>query len=247
MNNLIVALASVGKLLCRPLYPTRIYGERRFENKKCLYVANHLSGWDPVIFTMWTHGFKSFVYKAEFENVAFLRWVFDGLECIPVHRGEADLNATKMILRQLNADKGVVLFPEGTRNPNVDCLQTFHTGAALFAIKTKSSIRPFYIWDKTQIFRRNYIIVGEEFTLDEFYDKPITKNLLEEATEVIKKKVDELRVRLNVILQAKKVKRRKRTEKEIRKIQEYNSRQKQFVVNVQERVEAERNENGDDR
>ena len=247
MNNIIVALASVGKLLCRPLYPTRIYGERRFENKKCLYVANHLSGWDPVIFTMWTHGFKSFVYKAEFENVAFLRWVFDGLECIPVHRGEADLNATKMILRQLNADKGVVLFPEGTRNPNVDCLQTFHTGAALFAIKTKSPIRPFYIWDKTQIFRRNYIIVGEEFTLDEFYDKPITKNLLEEATEVIKKKVDELRVRLNVILQTKKVKRRKRTEKEIRKIQEYNSRQKQFVVNVQERVEAERNENGDDR
>ena len=247
MNNLIVALASVGKLLCRPLYPTRIYGERRFENKKCLYVANHLSGWDPVIFTMWTHGFKSFVYKAEFENVAFLRWVFDGLECIPVHRGEADLNATKMILRQLNADKGVVLFPEGTRNPNVDCLQTFHTGAALFAIKTKSPIRPFYIWDKTQIFRRNYIIVGEEFALDEFYDKPITKNLLEEATEVIKKKVDELRVRLNVILQTKKVKRRKRTEKEIRKIQEYNSRQKQFVVNVQERVEAERNENGDDR
>lgn len=237
MNNFIVALASVGKLLCRPLFPTKIIGPRKFEDKKCLYVANHLSGFDPVIFTMWTRGFKSFVYKAEFENVAFLRWVFDGLECIPVHRGEADLNATKMILRQLNKDKGVVLFPEGTRNPNVDCLQEFHTGAALFAIKTKAPIRPFYIWDKTKIFRLNYIIVGEEFTLDEFYDKPITKVLLEEATEVIKQKVDDLRVELNAILAKKNVKRRKRTEKEVEKIRQYNSRQKKFVVIEHQKAE----------
>lgn len=238
MNNFVVALASMGKLLCRPIFPTRIIGERKLPSKKCLLVANHLSGWDPVIFTMWMKGFKSFVYKADFENVPFLRWVFDGLECIPVRRGEADVNATKLILRQLSADKNVVLFPEGTRNPDVDCLQPFRTGVALFAIKTKSPIRPFYIWDRAKPFRRNYIIIGEEFTLEEYYDKPISKAVLEEATEKVKQKVDELRLKLNAILSEKGVKRRKRKEKEVLKTKAYNARQKSFVQSIQNKSDG---------
>ncbi len=75
------------------------------------------------------------------------------------------MNATKTILRLLKNDKAVCLFPEGTRNPNVDCLQEFHSGAALFAIKTHSPLRPFYIWDKTRACLKNYMIIGDEFEL----------------------------------------------------------------------------------
>ena len=133
------------------------------------------------------------------------------------------------------------LFPEGTRNPNVDCLQEFHTGAALFALKTKSPIRPFYIWDKSRPFRKNYMIVGDEFTLDEFYDQPINRKTLEAATEVIKGKVDALRIQLNETLAARGVKRRPRTRKEIEKIQAYNDRQRTLAKQLAER-ESERAE-----
>lgn len=232
MNRFLVSLIKVARVLVRPFFPVKVYGDRNLPNKKCLAVGNHVSGWDPILLTMWTKNIISFVYKAEFENNAFLHWVFDGLECVPVRRGEVDMNATKSILRLLKNDKAVCLFPEGTRNPNVDCLQDFHTGAALFAIKTHAPIRPFYIWDKTKACRKNYIIFGDEFTLEQFYDQPISRKTLEEATAVIKSKVDGLRVELNEILAAKGVKRRKRTRKEIEKIQAYNERQRTLAKQI---------------
>ena len=161
MNKFVISLVKVAKFLCRPFFPIKVYGDRNLPNKKCLVVGNHISGWDPLMFTLHTKNVISFVYKAEFQKYAFLRWFFNGLECIPVRRGEIDMNATKSILRLLKNDQAVCLFPEGTRNPNVDCLQEFRTGAALFAIKTHAPIRPFYIWDKTKTFRKNYIIIGE--------------------------------------------------------------------------------------
>ncbi len=218
MNKFVLFLIKLLRGVCRPFFPVRVYGDSKFKNKKCLIVGNHISGWDPVIYMMWIKHIPSFVYKSDFDKSLLLHWIFGGLDCIPVHRGEADMTASKKILRHLKEDKAVCLFPEGTRNPAVDCLQQFHTGAALFAIKTKAPVRPFYIWDKTKIFHKNYMIVGDEFTLDGFYDKPVDKQLLEDATAVIRGKVDELRVRLNAILDAKGVKRRKRTKKELKKL-----------------------------
>lgn len=222
MNKFVVGLVKFGRAVLRLFYPVKVYGDRTFKNKKSVIVGNHISAWDPLIYTMRMKYLVSFVYKAEFTKSKFLSYILNGLDSVPVNRGEADLNATKSILRLLKDDKAVCIFPEGTRNPNVDCLQEFHTGAALFALKTKAPIRPFYIWEKTKIFHKNYMIVGDEFTLDEFYDQPINKQTLEDATAAIRNKVDDLRLQLNEILDAKGVKRRPRTRKEIEKINLYN-------------------------
>lgn len=239
MNKFVITLAKIVRFLVRPFFPVKVYGFKNIPNKKCLVVSNHLSGWDPIIFTLRNKEIIPFVYKAEFRKSAFLRWAFDGMDCIPVKRGEVDLTATKSILRLLKDGKAVYLYPEGTRNPQVDCLQEFHTGAALFALKTHSPVRPVYIWDKHKAFRRNYIIIGEEFTLDEFYDLPISRKILEDATAVIKDSVDKLRVELNAILAAKGVKRRKRTKKEIEKIEKYNERQRTLAKELAAKQAAE--------
>lgn len=226
MNKFVTFLVSMAKVLVKPFFPLKIYGCTDLPQKKTLLVGNHISGWDPVVYTMWSKNRISFVYKAEFRKVAFLRWVFDGMDFVPVKRGEVDLFATKSILKLLKEDKIVGLFPEGTRNPEVDCLQEFHTGAAMFAIKTHAPLRPFYIWEKTKVLRKNYLIVGDEFTLEEFYDRPVTKEMLLEATEKVRNQVDLLRVKLNGILAEKGVKRRKRTRRETEKINKYNRKQK---------------------
>lgn len=228
MRKFVRGVAKIARVAVRPFFPTKVFGERNIPNKKCLVVGNHVSGWDPLIFTMWTKNILSFVYKAEFRNIAFLRWLFDSLDCVPVRRGDIDMNATRQILRLLHDDKAVFLFPEGTRNPNVDTLQEFRTGAALFALKTRAPIRPFYIWDKAKVLRKNYIIVGDEFTLDEFYDKPINRETLAAATAVIKEKIEDLRLRLNTHLEKKGIKRRKRTQKEMDKLDAYNRKQHTF-------------------
>lgn len=232
MNKFVYFLIRTACAFAKPFYPVKVYGPRKLPCKKTLLVGNHISGWDPLMYTLWSKTPISFVYKAEFRKSAFLRWIFDGLDFIPVHRGQVDLNATKGIIRQLKQEKIVGLFPEGTRNPNVDCLQKFHTGAAMFAIKSQAPLRPFYIWEKTKIFRRNYIIVGEEFTLEEFYGTNCSKEDLERATEIIKQHVDDLRVKLNVILAEKGVKRRKRTKKEMEKINRYNQKQKTLAKEI---------------
>ncbi len=241
MNKFVKALAVIGKQIIKFFYPVKVIGPREFEQKKSLLVGNHISGWDPVIFTAWSKTFVSFVYKAEFRKSSFLRWAFDGLDFVPVKRGEVDIGATKQILRLLKEEKIVGLFPEGTRNPNVDCLQEFKTGAALFAIKSKAPLRVFYIWDKGKVFRKNYIMVGDEFTLDEFYGKTISKDLLCEATAVIKDKMDALRIELNKILEAKGVKRRKRTRKETEKIKAYNEKQKTLAKQIALKQQSEEN------
>lgn len=246
MGRFIRGVVKIARVAVRPFFPVKVYGERNIPNKKCLVVGNHLSGWDPIIFTMWTKNILSFVYKAEFRKIPFLRWVFDELNCVPVRRGDIDINATKTILRLLHEDKAVFMFPEGTRNPSRDTLQEFRTGVALFALKTRSPIRPFYIWDKTKIFHKNYILVGDEFTLDEFYGKPINKETLTQATAVIKQKVEDLRLRLNSHLQSKGIKRRKLTKKETAKLNAYNSKQRTFEKNVAQRQDQNASEGESD-
>lgn len=226
MNKFVVFLASIAKVLVKPFYPVKVIGPRKLPKKKSLLVGNHVSGWDPVVYTMWSKTWVSFVYKAEFDNSAVLRWIFHGLDFVPVHRGEVDLAATKAILKNLHDDKIVGLFPEGTRNPRTDCLQPFHTGAAMFALKTHAPIRPFCIWDKTKAFHKNYVLVGDEFTLEEFYDRPITKELLAEATERIRAEVEALRVTLDEMMAKQGKRRRKLTKKEMEKLNRYNQKQK---------------------
>ena len=232
MGKFVRCVAHVARAALRPFFPVKVYGERNIPNKKCLVVGNHLSGWEPIIFTIWTKHILSFVYKAEFRKIPFLKWVFDELDCVPVRRGDIDMNATKTIMRLLHDDKAVFLFPEGTRNPSRDTLQEFRTGAALFAIKTRSPIRPFYIWDKTKALHKNYILVGEEFTLEEFYDKPVNHETLAAATAIIKQKVEELRIKLNAYLESRGKKRRKLTRKETEKLKKYNSRQHTFEKKI---------------
>lgn len=226
MNKFVVFIATVAKTLIKPFFPVKVIGPRKLPKRKTVLVGNHISGWDPVVYTMWSKTWVSFVYKAEFDRSAVLNWVFHGLDFVPVHRGEVDLAASKAILKNLDEDKIVGLFPEGTRNPRNDCLQPFHTGAALFALKRHAPVRPFCIWDKSRAFRKNYILVGDEFTLDEFYGKPLTKEVLSEATEYIRNKVDDLRVRLDEMMKSKGKHRRKLSKKEVEKINRYNQKQK---------------------
>lgn len=245
MKKSVVGFIKFARLLMRPFHPIKFYGGRNVENKKSIIVGNHISAWDPVIYTMWMKNLVAFVYKSEFTKSKFLTYMLDGLDCVPVKRGEVDMNATKSILRLLKNDNAVCLFPEGTRNPNVDCLQEFHTGAALFALKTKSPVRPFYIWDKTKILHKNYVIIGEEFTLDQYYGQPLDKKTLEEATEVIKNKVDELRIQLNEILDAKGIKRRPRTKKELEKIRAYNDSQSAIAKQLAEQQASDNSSKGE--
>lgn len=227
MGKFFTGFVHVVKHIMKPFFPVKWYGPRKFEQKRTILVGNHISGWDPVVFSIWCRTPVSFMYKAEFQKSCFLRAVFNGLDFIPVHRGEVDIAATKRTLKLLRQEKIVALFPEGTRSPDVDKMLPLKTGAALFAIRTKTPIRPYYIWEKAKLFRKNYYYVGDEFTLEQYYDQPITKEMLVEATEIIAERMTEVREKMLAILQEKGIKRRKRTKKELKKLEEFRKQQEE--------------------
>lgn len=120
MGKFFTGFVHVVKHIMKPFFPVKWYGPRKFEQKRTILVGNHISGWDPVVFSIWCRTPVSFMYKAEFQKSCFLRAVFNGLDFIPVHRGEVDIAATKRTLKLLRQEKIVALFPEGTRSPDVD-------------------------------------------------------------------------------------------------------------------------------
>lgn len=225
MNKFALGFARTVKFLAKSIFPIKVYGDKDIPVKKTLLLGNHIALLDPLIMYMVCKKHVHFMYKAELRKSKVLAWFCDNLDMIPVHRGEADMYATKQCLRTLKNNQVLTLFPEGTRNVYVDGLHEFKTGAALFALKTQSPIRPFYIWDRAKPFRRNYIIIGEEMELSEYYGMPVSKVVLQEATSKIEQSVDALRIQLNEILDSKGVKRRKRSKKELARIAEYQQKQ----------------------
>ncbi len=227
-------LASIVKYVVRLFLPCKVYGNPKREKKACLYLGNHISGYDTVMFYLWTKGeMPCVLYKAELAKVFPLPIIFHSFRSIPVKRGDADVTSVKITLERLSKGHNVLITPEGHRNAAHNCLLPFKKGAALYALKSKAPIRLFYIWEKTKTFRKNYMIMGDEFTLDQFYDKPITKKLLQEVTDYLQAKMDELRVELNGILAAKGKKHRKYTQKELKRIYaEYGDRAEEVIANT---------------
>ena len=227
-------LAGIVKYLVRPFLPCKVFGVRKRPQKACLYLGNHVSGYDTVMFYLWTKGSMPCVmYKKELEKIWPLNWIFRDFRAIPVTRGDVDLSSVKIGLERLKNGHNVLVTPEGHRNTAHNCLLPFRKGAALFALKSQAPIRLFYIWEKTKTFRKNYMIIGDEFTLDQFYGKPITKALLQEVTDFLQTKMDELRKQLNAILVAKGKKHRKYTKKELKQLYiEYGDRAEELIKNT---------------
>ena len=102
----------------------------------------------------------------------------------------------------LNNNKPVLIFPEGTRNKgeNFKEMLPFKSGVATFALKAKAPIVPLMYYKKTGIFKRNKLIVGNAFWLDEFYGQKVNA-VKDEATEFIYSKMTELREETDILVE----------------------------------------------
>lgn len=191
------------RVLLRPLqcilWPTKVINkENAFKIDGGLYLCNHYSTFDSLIpiFTM---------FKKEAHILAKYELFFNPLAggilhkmgAIPVRRGEADTEAVKAVLRVLKDDKKLLMYPEGTRNKEgTQDMAELKTGAARFAIKTKKPIVPMVYYKPTKTCHKNYLYVGEPFTLEEFYGAKSGDDF-HAATEVIKEHFDMARAGVN--------------------------------------------------
>ena len=102
-----------------------------------------------------------------------------------------------MAVRVLKDGHKLAIYPEGTRNKTgTSELQDIKGGTVVFAVKAKCPIVPIMMLKKPRLFRRTKMIVGKPFTLEQFYGKKLTDDVIEEMGSIVKNKMIEQQLEL---------------------------------------------------
>jgi 1-acyl-sn-glycerol-3-phosphate acyltransferase len=178
------------------LYPTKIVGKKNFPKKgKCIVVCNHQSYMDAVIICVGINRKVRFLSKIEFTKNLFMRMLLSMIEVIFVDRKQTSISSIKICLNELQRNKCIGIFPEGTRIKNRtenEPIENVKDGTSLLALKSDAQIVPMRLVNKPRLFRRNTLIIGEPFMLDKSNER-ITHEDIKLGSEKIFDKISELK------------------------------------------------------
>ena len=215
------------------IYPCKVVGKKNVPKKgRLIFAPNHQTLNDPIIIAYKFAGRRRFKFmaKAPLFEKKFNNWFLRTLGAFPVNNtATTDITAVKSTLQHLKNEQAVCIFPEGARLKTSESNEIKH-GVAMFSLRTKSPIIPAYFIKKTMCFVPNKLLVGkplELYNMEQFKDKKIDKDLLDEASKIIKKEILGL---YNNYVKAKDEKRLAKLKKKLHKLQ---SKEKSEQVTVQ--------------
>jgi 1-acyl-sn-glycerol-3-phosphate acyltransferase len=124
-------------------------------------------------------------------KVWWSRWLLNVAGAIPLHRGEADINAMRRGLEWLDNGNILVIAPEGTRSYD-GRLQRGHPGVVMLAMRTGAPLLPLvffgheYFEENLKHLRKTdiYFEIGEKFYLD-LKEQKVTRRIRQEITDEI--------------------------------------------------------------
>ena len=160
-----------------------------------LVVSNHILYSDPMVLhcTFWYRRLHFVVMKELFEK-PFPRFIYSHCGCIPVDREKPSLSSLREIVLRLEGGNLVAIFPEGHVSlKNDNPMATFKSGAVLMAFQANVPIIPTYREIRSNIFKRQKIIIGEPINIKELYGDKIGMKEIEEATKLLFEKEQELK------------------------------------------------------
>lgn len=190
--------------IVRLFYPFKYVGNKKVADGACVYVSNHYRMIDPMYVLPTTKEGVHFVAKKESETMPILGFFVKKVKTICVSRDGNDARAILDGLKCLKNGEKLAIYPEGQRNKTDQVFLPFKSGSALFAIRSKVPVVPVVIYEKAKLFKRNYILMGEPFELDEYYGMKLTEEVLQEADGKILQKMQQLRSDFEQSLAAKK-------------------------------------------
>jgi 1-acyl-sn-glycerol-3-phosphate acyltransferase len=195
VRNFFVTIARFVTII---FFNVKIINYNRFKTLKtgCILAPNHTSFWDTIIIPAFSKRLMYMMAKEELFNNKFLSWLFYKLRAFPVKRGKNDLKAIKTSLKLLKEGKSICMFPEGTRKKLGQDLK-LKTGAVMLACTAKVPIIPVGISSDFKFRSKVTINYGEPIYFTEYYDKKLSKQDLDDATDKLKQAVDKLIVTNN--------------------------------------------------
>ena len=118
-----------------------------------LFAANHQSMIDPPLIGTCLPREISFVARRSLFNNPIFGFVIRACHAIPLDRGQADVGAIRAALNALQADQGLLIFPEGTRSQD-GVIGDAKAGAGLLACKAQVPVVPIYIQGARDVLAR---------------------------------------------------------------------------------------------
>ncbi|MBM3865783.1 MAG: 1-acyl-sn-glycerol-3-phosphate acyltransferase [Verrucomicrobia bacterium] len=120
-----------------------------------LLAANHASFIDPPMIGCQLPRQIAYFARKTLWKGGFSSWWLDAVGTIPVDRdGGQDVSAIRRVLRALLEERGLILFPEGTRTPDGQ-LQPAKAGVGFIAVKTQVPVVPVRIFGSHEAFGRD--------------------------------------------------------------------------------------------
>jgi 1-acyl-sn-glycerol-3-phosphate acyltransferase len=111
-----------------------------------LLAANHASFIDPPMIGVHVERQIAYFARKTLWKPGFASWWLDSVGTIPVDRdGGQDVSAIKRVIKALKQERGLILFPEGTRTTD-GRLQPAKAGVGFIAIKTQVPVVPVRIF-----------------------------------------------------------------------------------------------------
>jgi len=111
-----------------------------------LIAANHASFLDPPFIGCQVPRQIAYFARKTLWKPGLASWWLDTVGTIPVERdGGQDVSAIKRVLKALKEDKGLILFPEGTRSPD-GLLKEPKAGVGLIACRAQVPVIPARIY-----------------------------------------------------------------------------------------------------
>lgn len=145
-----------------------------------LIAANHASFLDPPFIGGQVSRQIAYFARKTLWKPGFASWWLDEVGTIPVDRdGGQDVSAIKRVLKALKEDKGLILFPEGTRSAD-GTLQEPKAGVGLIASRARVPVIPARIFGSFEAYGKGQplrlgtpvsIVFGPPITVAE-YDEP---------------------------------------------------------------------------
>ncbi len=164
----------------------RVFGRMEIAGSECvpqfgplIVVSNHLSLNDPPLLVAAIPRPLFFIGKKELFGSSISRFLMRAFHVSPFNRSAAGIDAVRVLMQNLERDRAVVIFPEGTRSPD-HTMQKGMLGVVYLAMKSQAPILPvaltgtekFSLWRIPFPFRRMTASIGPPFTLPVIEGKP---------------------------------------------------------------------------
>ncbi len=175
--------------------PVKVIGKKNLIKKGgAVYVCNHQSNLDAFILATNISRVQYSLAKEELFSTKFKRWFFRHIGAIPVNREKPQLSSIKECLKVLNKGNILTIFPQGTRSQTNEINEeAIKNGALMFALKTKTPIVPMWIEKKPKFFSFNKLRIGEPIYFNNYFDKKLTDEEMNEAEKILIEKLKELK------------------------------------------------------